>query len=222
MLYNDDDFFSNRQKKEFRINATIVISMIQITIQAVIMVIKGVSHFCILYYAGSKHTPSIKYHYHFHRLFNPIFLHGGNGHLLSNLLSQLLLCYSYENRNGTQDFLLLYFIAGIGGNIASALYFPTATGVGASGAIFGFLGYQLAYLIKTKQPQEKYYGILIVLCIQVLLIFEPHTHVDYSAHFGGFFVGILWYQKQKALIGLLLLLGCACIFMIDVPDQRYC
>jgi hypothetical protein len=61
-LYQDDDFYGERNKG-FKINATVIISMLQITIHAVIMVIKGISHSCILFYAGAKYTPAIKYHY---------------------------------------------------------------------------------------------------------------------------------------------------------------
>jgi membrane associated rhomboid family serine protease len=45
---------------------------------------------------------------------------------------------------------MLYFLSGISGNVVSALYFSQTTSVGASGAIFGFMGFQLAYLIRTK------------------------------------------------------------------------
>lgn len=47
-----------------------------------------------------------------------------------------------------KKFLYLYFLSGIFGNLASALINPYSTSVGASGAIFGLIGIQAAYIVK--------------------------------------------------------------------------
>jgi len=41
---------------------------------------------CVLYYWGAKYTPAIRYHYQFHRLLFPAFLHGSPMHIIGNLL----------------------------------------------------------------------------------------------------------------------------------------
>ncbi len=51
-----------------------------------------------------------------------------------------------ENQNGANKFLYLYFTAGIGGNLLSALLFPYTISIGASGAIFGLIGLEGSYL----------------------------------------------------------------------------
>lgn len=49
--------------------------------------IRIMKRICLLYLLGSKYTPAIRFNYHFHRLFNPIFLHVNESHLLANMVS---------------------------------------------------------------------------------------------------------------------------------------
>jgi membrane associated rhomboid family serine protease len=51
------------------------------------------------------------------RFFTAIFLHAGLVHLALNMLGQWVLCGQVEQEMGSPSFLLLYFAAGIFGNI---------------------------------------------------------------------------------------------------------
>ena len=75
-----------------------------------------------------------------------IFVHGGWGHLLGNMLFLWVFGNNVEDRFGRLRFLLFYLAVGVLSTYAYALTRPDATEplVGASGAISGVLG---AYLL---------------------------------------------------------------------------
>lgn len=90
------------------------------------------------------------YAFHFgvtgvHTLFTSLFLHGDLMHLTGNLLFFWVFGPAVEDRLGIPKFLLVYFVAGIVGNLLQAQLDVTMLGVavpviGASGCITGVLG----------------------------------------------------------------------------------
>lgn len=75
------------------------------------------------------------------RLLTAVFLHGGFAHILFNSVALYSLGREVESVYGWARTLILFVGAGVAGNIASALLNdPFLVGVGASGAIFGFIG----------------------------------------------------------------------------------
>ena len=81
-------------------------------------------------------------------MFSAMFLHGGWGHLLGNMLFLWVFGRSLESRIGTVRFTVLYFIAGLVAGFSQAAFTvdSTAPMIGASGAIAGVLGaYFVAY-----------------------------------------------------------------------------
>lgn len=75
----------------------------------------------------------------FWRLITPIFLHIGLIHYLFNNWAIYVLGYQIEFLLKPKWFLALYIIAGLFGNIASAL-FSLGISAGASSSLFGLLG----------------------------------------------------------------------------------
>ena len=145
--------------------------------------------------------------------FVSMFLHGGWGHLLSNMLFLWVFGRSMEDKLGHGRFAYFYLACGLGAGLTHIVLNPLSTipTVGASGAIAGVLG---AYLLSF--PRAKI-TILIPLFIffwsihlpayvvlgywfliqfasgwQVLLI-APSTEggVAWWAHVGGFVFGFL-------------------------------
>ena len=72
-------------------------------------------------------------------LFTYMFVHGGIGHLLGNMLGLAIFGPALENRWGGQQFLKLYVCCGLGGSALHFLSGPTSTlpMFGASGAAYG-------------------------------------------------------------------------------------
>ena len=75
-------------------------------------------------------------------LFSSMFLHGGWGHLLGNMLFMWIFADNVEDRLGHFNFLVFYLTCGVLASLVHALFnfgskLPT---IGASGAIAGILG----------------------------------------------------------------------------------
>jgi membrane associated rhomboid family serine protease len=70
-----------------------------------------------------------------------IFLHGGIGHILFNLLGLWMFGGELENYWGSRKFLFYFFFCGIGAGICTVVFTPYQfiPVIGASGAIYGIL-----------------------------------------------------------------------------------
>jgi rhomboid protease GluP len=85
---------------------------------------------------GAKSTPLILKG-DWWRLIVPMFMHAGIVHLCVNMFSFWRMAADIEKDFGFRKIGVIYILAGLGGNIASALFRQTSITVGASGAIFG-------------------------------------------------------------------------------------
>lgn len=122
----------------------------------------------------------------FYRLITAMFLHADGFHLFSNMYA-LYIFGSDFGANNPLIFIVVYFIAGICGNLASFFFDPRPT-VGASGAIFGLVGFLLAVSLFSGST-----GSIINLGIYVILSFVlasvPGSRIDVAGHFGGLLAG---------------------------------
>jgi len=131
------------------------------------------------------------------RLFSSMFLHGGADHLLGNLLGNLLALYvlgmACEHVVGMRRMGLVYLLTGTAGGLLTMCLDDRPT-VGASGAIFGLLGFLAALLYRhRKQIVVRENRIVVVLGVwaayQLLLgFFDPL--VANWAHIGGLLSGV--------------------------------
>ena len=108
-----------------------------------------------------------------------------------------------EHGIGLWAFIFLYMLSGIGGNLLSACIHPDTYGVGASTAVFGLVGYLVAYIFTNWQQMGNrdycqrvflivYCSLIILMNLNVGPMADPH--VDNWGHLGGgitgFFSGI--------------------------------
>jgi len=54
----------------------------------------------------------MRYSWHIHRFFLPMFLHGDLGHLCLNMLAQVIIGSNMESDIGSLKFLALYLLSG--------------------------------------------------------------------------------------------------------------
>jgi membrane associated rhomboid family serine protease len=150
------------------------------------------------------------------RLWQPftyMFLHGGFGHILFNMLALWMFGVELERTWGTRFFLKYYFVCGLGAAattmVLSFLPFAvfdhlyTALTVGASGAIYGIL---LAYgLYFPNRPIYIYfvfpvpakYFVMIMGGISLLSSLGGGGGVAHTAHLGGLVVGYLYLKGAR-------------------------
>ncbi len=158
------------------------------------------------------------------RFITPVFLHAGIPHLLVNCYSLYAVGVTVEKIYGRYKFLVIYFIAGIFGNILSFM-FSSNPGVGASGAIFGLLGALLFFGLERPALFKSSFGANIVVMIVINLFYGfSKTGIDNFAHIGGLIGGFLatgavsgkkalkWYMNRYAYIALSILLAFSGIY----------
>jgi membrane associated rhomboid family serine protease len=144
-----------------------------------------------------------------------MFLHGGIGHLLFNMLSLWMFGTELERTWGTRFFTKYYLVTGAGAAgltlLWSILPFPFADTVyesltiGASGAIFGvLLAYAMYFPHRTIYfyfvfPIEARYFVMIIGAINLYMaIGAGGSGVAFTTHLGGLLVGYLYLKGLRA------------------------
>ncbi|MEQ1802564.1 MAG: rhomboid family intramembrane serine protease [Gammaproteobacteria bacterium] len=130
------------------------------------------------------------------RLVTTLFVHANLAHLVLNIWALWSIGRLSERLYGQADYLCLYLGTGVAASLASLMWDPTRTSIGASGAIFGVFGAFLAYLLRPAQAIP--HGIFRSHWIPTLLfvgyslvsgVLSPE--IDNAAHVGGLCSGFL-------------------------------
>ena len=142
---------------------------------------------------GAKRSDLILNGQQLYRLFTPIFLHGGIGHLMTNSYSLKSMGMNVEQSFGPARFLSVYFVSGIVGNIFSAIRSPNPA-VGASGAIFGLVGAYYTFLSRNEElfghSAQMQQNALMETIGMNLLLGMTNPMIDNWGHIGGFIGGV--------------------------------
>lgn len=127
------------------------------------------------------------------RFFLPIMLHAGVIHCAMNMLVQWQLGSELERVAGWWRFALMYFGAGIGGNLFAAVFVPDQISVGASSAIYGLFGVDYMLLFHAWKITQNKWGALCCSTFSLVLYLGIGTlpWIDNWAHCGGFCAGLL-------------------------------
>jgi rhomboid protease GluP len=125
-----------------------------------------------------------------------MFLHFGIFHLGFNMWVLWNLGDLVERLVGNVGFLVLYFVSGIAGSLASLAWDPLAISAGASGAVFGVAGALLGLIaFRHDSVPAKVLGELRASMGGFLLfnVFYGITHagIDMAAHLGGLAAGFV-------------------------------
>lgn len=151
-----------------------------------------------------------------HTLLTSMFLHGGYGHIIGNMLFLKIFGDNVEDAFGHGTFLLFYLVCGLAASAAHVLLNSSSAipMVGASGAISGVLG---AYIVMFRSNRVNvlfgfwvssvpawmmigFWALQQFVSTWASLARTADTGgVAYAAHAGGFVVGVL---LAFVLIGL--------------------
>jgi membrane associated rhomboid family serine protease len=148
-------------------------------------------------------------------LLTSMFLHGGWGHLLGNMLFLYVFGDNIEDAMGHVSYLLFYLLCGIAAALTQILLSPDSgiPMIGASGAISGVMGAYLVLFPQGKVRAIVFYVLMLVpawIVIGVWFVFQlvggysslrgPDVGgVAFWAHVGGFIAGaiLVWVFRDK-------------------------
>lgn len=142
---------------------------------------------------GGAYGPGLA-NFQIYRLVFPLFLHASLLHLFFNLIFILHMGLGMEAKYGTKDFLVLYFVCGIVGNMLSMLVHPCVLSVGASTAGFGLIGGIITEIVlvwnKLSERVKNIYAVDIILFGLLMVVLSFGQTIDMFGHLGGFVAGV--------------------------------
>ena len=135
------------------------------------------------------------------QLFTYLFIHGGIFHIFFNMFVLWMFGKDLENQWGKMEFLLFYFVCGIGAGLITVLFNVNSIVpiVGASGAIYGLL---LAYGFTYPNQMVYMYGLFplkvkyMVLGLGAIAFFASlsasQSNVSHITHLSGMIIGLIF------------------------------
>jgi rhomboid protease GluP len=123
----------------------------------------------------------------YYQLLTSIFIHASLFHLVGNLLFLLIFGLRGEEMFSLPEFLTIYLVGGLFGNILSLGFGPDFISVGASGAIFAMFGACVIY--GRRSVRQSILGALVYAFF--LFFINTGAGVNIAAHLGGLVFGLL-------------------------------
>jgi membrane associated rhomboid family serine protease len=140
-----------------------------------------------------------------------MFLHGGVWHILINMLVLFIFGSRLEHRVGSSEFLLYYFITGVGAGIATVavnwyIGMAMVPVVGASGAIFGVMLAFATFFPDTTIfvnffiPLPARIAVLVFVGLELVFMFvATRSGVAHLTHLAGFLFGYLYFLIRMGI-----------------------
>jgi rhomboid protease GluP len=123
----------------------------------------------------------------YYQLLTSMFIHADIVHIAGNMIFLLVFGLRCEEMFSLPEYLSIYFLGGLGGNLLSLLFLSgLIVSVGASGAIFAMFG--AAIIHARRSVGQSVIGALIYGFFLLFLSSAPN--VNNLAHIGGLVVGL--------------------------------
>jgi rhomboid protease GluP len=122
------------------------------------------------------------------QLFTSIFIHASIPHIVGNMLFLFIFGLRGEEMFSLPEYLGIYLVGGLAGNILSLAFGPFFISVGASGAIFALFGACVIY--DRRSVRQSILGAL-VYAFFLLFLSGLGAGVNDLAHIGGLGFGLL-------------------------------
>ena len=133
------------------------------------------------------------------------FLHGNFLHFLMNSVVLLSLGKMILPRLGNWMLTMLFLVSAISGGLVFYLLNNSSNPmIGASGAVFGFIGvwqyYDLSFRLERKETVKPFLSTILALIIgNILIAFLLRGGLAWEAHLGGFLIGFMFVPCLKTL-----------------------
>ncbi len=125
------------------------------------------------------------------RLLTCVFVHIGIIHILFNLFALLSVSSFLEEELGAARYLSVFLLTGLGGSMASYLLHVRVISAGASGAIFGLIGFSISYFRRQGSARGRDIQGFMLRWALYAFIFGLFVGADNYAHGGGFVAGFI-------------------------------
>lgn len=139
------------------------------------------------------------------------FLHGSMLHMIMNMTILLAIGRFVGDRYGEGTILPVFLLSAIAGGLAfKLLASPAFPMVGASGAVFGFLGVWIVWDWRRHQRAHRSTGpvlrrVLVLAGLNIVLYYGLGGMLAWQAHLGGFLAGVLtgiWLENRLEQVWL--------------------
>ena len=129
------------------------------------------------------------------RMATCMFLHFGILHLAFNMWVLWDPGKLVERLVGNVGFVILYFVCGLAGSIASLAWNPHVVSAGASGAVLGVAGALLGFMARRRDTiphavLKQVRGSLTAFLVYNLVFGAAAEEIDHAAHLGGLVAGV--------------------------------
>jgi len=148
--------------------------------------------------AGGQYWPYVLEYGQWWRCITYAYTHGGIIHLAFNMMVLYQVGPLIENEIGPARFFVLYTAAALAATLAGLLWHPNITVIGASGSLFGLIGFAVTYYHRVGPAAHDLRNFMLKWAL-FAFVFGILVGADNAAHFGGAICG--------AILGMLLPIG---------------
>jgi len=153
----------------------------------------------LLLHMGGQAWPLVLSHGEWWRCISYAFTHAGIIHLGFNMVVLLQVGKPVERELGKNIFLVLYVFSALTATLAGLLWHPMTPVVGASGSLFGLIGFSIVFFHRLGTGLALQQRNFMLQWAVFAFVFGLMVGADNAGHLGGALGG--------ALIGLILPLG---------------
>ena len=125
------------------------------------------------------------------RLLTAVFVHIGLIHLAFNVIALVIVSKFLESELGASRYLSVFLLTGLAGSAASYALHTRVLSAGASGAIFGLIGFAIPYFGRQHAFRARQIRALMIRWGIYAFVFGLLAGADNFAHGGGFVAGLL-------------------------------
>lgn len=146
----------------------------------------------LLVVSGGQWWPLVVQHGEWWRCISYAFTHGGLIHLGFNMMVLYQVGPQLEHEIGPSGFLSLYTVTAIAATLLGYVWHPMTVVVGASGALFGMIGFSISYFHRIGGPHGHAQRDFMLRWAVFAFIFGLLVGADNAAHLGGAVSGALF------------------------------
>lgn len=172
----------------------------------------------LLIHSGAQFWPWVVSNGEWWRTITYAFMHGGILHLVFNMVVLYQIGPLVESEIGRSRFLILYTLTTLTATFADLIWHPNVPVVGASGALFGLIGFSIAWYHRLGGFQATELRNFMIKWAAFSFVFGLLVGADNAAHLGGAIGGgaigfILpnnsWTRRKTDKFCTILAWGCA-------------